>query len=407
MQSRALTMPGLGAEMTSSESNSSEPSDRTKRLVWAAAAGRCTFCNTLLTGNEDLGLSVPIGELAHNVGRGTLSPRGNSALNDEERRSPDNLLLLCRNCHKPADAGGYLNVFTVERLRDFKREHEERIRFLTAIGADKTAAVIRVVGAIRGSQPELTYDTVLGATVAAGFFPKLLPGCITAEYEVDLRSMTSPGTPAYFEGCAREVRGLIDRVQDGIRRDAVRRLAVFGFARIPILVYLGSFLDDKIPTLVFQRQRVDDANAWRWPSDEVEPARFDVELVKNGTDPSSVSLMVNLSGTVHIQDLPTEVRESNAVYALRPIAPCGPGVSLIASLQALSNFAETFRSFLANIEANHREADCINLFAAVPVSVAITMGRVLMPNVSPVLRVFDRDDSGAFFVALEVQKSSN
>ena len=58
--------------MAGSESTNSEPSDRTKRQVWAAAAGRCTFCNALLTENENLGVTVPIGELAHNVGRRTL-----------------------------------------------------------------------------------------------------------------------------------------------------------------------------------------------------------------------------------------------------------------------------------------------------------------------------------------------
>ena len=51
---------------------------RTEIAVWAAAAGRCTFCNRLVTENEDLGLIVPIGELAHNIGWSKGSPRGNS-----------------------------------------------------------------------------------------------------------------------------------------------------------------------------------------------------------------------------------------------------------------------------------------------------------------------------------------
>lgn len=393
--------------MTGSESTSSEPSDRAKRHVWAAAAGRCTFCNALLTENENLGVAVPIGELAHNVGRGDRSPRGDSDLTEEERRSPDNLLLLCRNCHKPADAKGYKGVFSVEELREFKRRHEERIRFLTSIGADKTAAIVRVVGAIRGSQPDLTYDTVLGATVAAGYFPKLLPGSYTAEYEVDLRSMTSPGSPAYFETCAHEIQGLMERVNDGIRRDDVRRLAVFGFARIPILVHLGSLLDDKVPTIVFQRQRVDGGNAWRWPADGGEPGQFDTDLVKAGQEPTSVSLIVNLSGTVSTEDLPAAIRESSAIYALKTAPPHAPGTSVVSSPETLSNFAAAFRVFLADVETNHAEADHINVFPAVPVSAAITMGRVLMSDVSPALRVFDRDDTGVFFEALEVRKSSS
>ena len=107
-----------------------EPIQRTKLLVWAAAAGRCTFCNRLVTENDDLGLEVPIGELAHNVGWSETSPRGVSEMDRDERREPENLLLLCRNCHKPTDDKGVIGSYTIERLTQFKRDHEERVRFL-------------------------------------------------------------------------------------------------------------------------------------------------------------------------------------------------------------------------------------------------------------------------------------
>ena len=137
----------------------------------------------------------------------------------------------------------------------------------------------------------------------------------------------------------------------------------------------------------------------------MNPRRFDVDLIKDGAEPSNVSLMVNLSGTMQTEDLPPEIRESDAIYTLKPATPHVPGVSVISSPELLSNFAETFRAFLADVEANHSGVDCISLFVAAPVSAAITMGRVLISGVSPALRVFDRDDSGIFFKALEVRKS--
>lgn len=72
-----------------------EPSGRTKCLVWGAAAGRCTFCNRPVLHNDDLGEPVPVGELAHNVGATSSSPRGESHLDRDERAMPDNLLLVC------------------------------------------------------------------------------------------------------------------------------------------------------------------------------------------------------------------------------------------------------------------------------------------------------------------------
>ena len=87
--------------MKESTSARLDPTERTKLLLWGAAAGRCTLCNRSVLENEDLGIPVPIGELAHAVGAEDGSPRGTSDLTPEERRQPDNLLLLCRNCHKP------------------------------------------------------------------------------------------------------------------------------------------------------------------------------------------------------------------------------------------------------------------------------------------------------------------
>ena len=204
--------------MNKSTASRPEPTQRTKLLVWAAAAGRCTFCNHLVTENDNLGLEVPIGELAHNVGWSETSPRGESELDRDERREPENLLLLCRNCHKPTDDNGVIGLYTVERLTQFKRDHEERIRFLTEIGADRTAVALRVVGPIRGVNPHLTYDAVLEATAAAGIFPQTLPGVHRAELDLDFRSFADIGTPAHFQMCANEIDTLATRLSDGIRR---------------------------------------------------------------------------------------------------------------------------------------------------------------------------------------------
>ncbi len=389
--------------MTDSESRL-EPTERTKIAVWAAAAGRCTFCNRLVLENEDLGEPVPIGELAHNVGWGKKSPRGKSKLDPEQRREAQNLLLLCRTCHKPIDDRGVVGRYSVEELARLKREHEQRIRFLTAIDADRQATIVRVVGPVRDINPELCYDTVLGATTAAGLFPTLLPGSNSAEYDLDLCQRADFGTPAHFSNCADEITVLTRKIDDGARRGEIKRLAVFAFARIPLLIHLGARLDDKLPTLVFQRQRVDGTNAWRWPADPPPPATFETSLLQSGTDSRRVSLLVNLSGTIQRQELPPHIDDAYNVYVLAPTTPSQPHPSLISSPPALLNFDYAVRAFLARVEAEHGKIDSVDLFAAIPLSAAISLGRVLMPNLSPAWAVFDRDEQRQFFKALEVRR---
>lgn len=377
--------------------------EATRIFVWARAAGRCTLCNALVTENEDLGELVGIGEIAHNVGWGKGSPRGESELSAEERAAAGNLILLCRNCHKPIDAKGAIGRYSVERLARFQRDHEERIRLFTGIGADRGAAIIRVVGTVRGAQPELTYDTVLDALVKSGYFPERLPNAFRSEYEIDLRNLAEPYSADEFSTCTREIDTLVSRVQEGIRLGEVTRLAVFGFARIPILIYLGAQLDDKVSTLVFQRQRVDDENAWCWP-DYSAPVDFDISLLKEGTEPDQVALVLNISGTIALDELPEEQRAACSVYSITPVPPAEPHPMVISGPAVLNAFEHSLRHFLARLESSHGKVPRVDVFAAVPVSAAVAVGRALMPNVSPALRVFDRDEDGRFFEAIEVKR---
>lgn len=383
--------------------NRPKPLETTKLQVWAAAAGRCTFCNRLVTENEDLGLAVFIGELAHNVGWSDNSPRGESDLSDEERRQAENLLLLCRTCHKPVDDRGVVGVYTVERLAELKRAHEARVRFLTEIGADRTATVVRVVGPIRGINPHLSYDAVLEATTAAGLFPQTLPGVHRAEFDLDLRALADAGTPAHFEICAQQIDTLAARLSDAVRRDELSRLAVFAFARIPVLVHLGARLDDKLPMVVFQRHRVDDVNAWRWPTEPTSSPLFSCQRVQAGAA-DLLTLVVSLSGTIQLSELPDDVRDNATISEIAPVAPASAGPTLIDSPQALQQFESTVRRFLADVEHDYGKVPKVALFAAVPVSAAVTLGRVLMPHVSSAWEVYDRDEQNHFFRALEVRR---
>ncbi len=89
--------------------------------------------------------TLHLGELAHIVGQGVgaRSPRGGYPLDPGLRDEADNLMLLCANQHGEIDAQGALDVFTVERLRRLKQEHEDRIRHLTG-----TAPVPTVLGVV-------------------------------------------------------------------------------------------------------------------------------------------------------------------------------------------------------------------------------------------------------------------
>jgi HNH endonuclease len=96
--------------------------DRTRKILWIKAGGRCSICNEqLATDATDEDDPSVFGEECHIVAR---SPGGPRAADIADIDSYDNLILLCRKHHKQVD--DQRSYFTVERLKTIKQEHEKR-----------------------------------------------------------------------------------------------------------------------------------------------------------------------------------------------------------------------------------------------------------------------------------------
>lgn len=96
--------------------------DRTRKILWIKAGGRCSICNEqLATDATDEDDPSVFGEECHIVAR---SPGGPRAADIADVDGCDNLILLCRKHHKQVD--DQRSYFTVERLKTIKREHEKR-----------------------------------------------------------------------------------------------------------------------------------------------------------------------------------------------------------------------------------------------------------------------------------------
>lgn len=100
---------------------------RDQKMLWGAAAGRCSFprCGKpLVAESSPLDRAVLLGEMAHIVAETLDGPRGQSPLPLEQRNRYDNLILLCTEHHTIID--GQPATYMVEGLHRFKAEHEAR-----------------------------------------------------------------------------------------------------------------------------------------------------------------------------------------------------------------------------------------------------------------------------------------
>lgn len=100
------------------------------KLLWANAAGRCSFtdCEERLTIEQAAHVApYTLGEMAHIKGEKAGSNRHNKSQTNEERNGYENLILLCPNHHTLIDKPENEEVYSVDVLLKMKIMHETNI----------------------------------------------------------------------------------------------------------------------------------------------------------------------------------------------------------------------------------------------------------------------------------------
>ncbi|MEJ1193155.1 SAVED domain-containing protein [Pseudarthrobacter sp. CCNWLW207] len=381
--------------------------DNVRERIWGRAAARCVLCSEWLIDSTEFWHSVPTGEIAHNVGAtsGPNSSRSKSTLTAEERAYESNLFLLCHTCHKKIDSRHHRDSYTVDFLAAKKKEHEDRVRQVTDFATLRPATVIRLAAAVRG-----TFSPVPPAQVAEALRREGLTGMgdDTRNGIFDI-SLPDPESATWSWARAEDqINKTVDRVFEAIGAEDTSVLSVFAIAPVPVLIYLGSRLDDKTETVLHRRKRADTVDTWAWPSIDsltTSPAF----VVEDASTPSSESVvaaanevvvLVSVTARVSGERIP-EALADMPVLELRP-GTLTPGPDLIDSRTALNAFAESWRVALSLLEATYPNARKIHLIAAVPNTAAITMGRHHMRDAHPDLVLYQRNKDNSYEPVMEI-----
>ena len=113
----------------------------TKRRLFAKSGGYCQRpeCNCHLF-PEDVIKEITVAEIAHIIAATDGGPRASKGLDDDDRASFENLLLLCPTCHTIVDKAPA--EFPVNMILAWKHDHENRLRatFEISICAPRQAA---------------------------------------------------------------------------------------------------------------------------------------------------------------------------------------------------------------------------------------------------------------------------
>jgi hypothetical protein len=102
---------------------------RTKQILWVKAGGVCSSPDCRKSLVKEASATDPVvllGEIAHIVAQSAGGPRRDSRWQPTQIDAYDNLILLCHKCHETVDQQP--KTYPVERLLQFKKDHEEWVR---------------------------------------------------------------------------------------------------------------------------------------------------------------------------------------------------------------------------------------------------------------------------------------
>lgn len=374
-----------------------------RRTLWVRAGGRCTLCKKYLLEGPLTHKEVPLGEGAHIVGaiNSAKSPRGQDELPESERDDVDNVMLACSTCHTEIDKQVVAGLLDVTFLRDRKREHEADIKLQTGLLKDKRTAILRMAGTIRGDAMELPRDAASEAVIRhAQRFPYFLEDYDRQGIEIDLRQIPgeNPLSFDYYRLAAAAIdRAFGSRARQGILNGDITHISVFAIARLPLLVYLGCKIDDGLPSDIYQRHR--STESWLWPQTDDPGTDFVTTFAEGSLSDIEGVLITNLSGTTPTADLPGALRQL-PTWALSPTT--GPAEDVFSHPEVLQRFSTLIRAFFTDLEATHKQLRTLHLVGALPLSGAITFGRVLKSDaLRPSIITYDRTGDG-YRRALEI-----
>ena len=348
-----------------------------------------------------------LGEVAHNVAASDTGPRGDARLSAKVRNSADNLLLLCGLHHPDSDKRAQLDLLTVDQLQALKADQERRVRQATESVGRKRTGLLRMQGHIRGATVDVGLEAATEAVLrSSNRFPELPLSFDRQGVEIDLRHVAGEASAddTYYKAATARIDEVVNQLlRPAVESGAVPHLSIFAIARFPLLVYLGSRVDDALTVDVFQRHRA--TESWVWPDPAADDPAFTVRREPplddaNDHPATEAVLIINASGTIHRSELPASTNELPA-YVIE-VEHGVPHTDTVRSRTTRDSFEYAIRTMLGQLERDDKSIRTLHVFAAAPVSVGVSLGRSVGWGIHPRLVVYDRLDDGAYRAALEV-----
>jgi hypothetical protein len=363
-----------------------------KIRLWGKAAGRCQYvgCNTSLWLDTVTKHEFNAAYIAHIIASSPDGPRGDPVLSKQLETDPSNLMLLCDRHHRlidKEDVAGH----PVERLRKMKETHERRIEVVSGIEAIKQSHVL-LYGANIGEQS----SPVSYKKSSHAMLPDWYPAETTPFSLGMVNSSSQDRTPEFWTIEATQLRSMVARlVRPRLMQGDIQHLSIFAVAPQPLLMLLGFLLSDLQAAEVYQLHR--EPPDWRW---QESPEHFDYLVFEPEEIKGPPALILSLSATISDERITKVLGKDASIWR---VTVTDPHNDFLKSRQQARQFRQQMRRLMDRIKIRHGEQAVLHVFPAMPVALAVEMGRIVMPKADLPLRIYDENKKlGGFVYALNL-----
>jgi hypothetical protein len=365
---------------------------RVKEKLWRMSAGRCEYegCNKPLWLDTVTKSEINGANIAHIVSDKPDGPRGDPVLSAQLKDDINNLMLMCGDHHRLIDHED-VTGHPVDRLQRMKATHEARIELVTGICPNKQSHV-------------LLYGANIGEHNAPVSCNKAFTAMLPDWYPADAHPITLGMKNSSFQDRDLDywqiegvhLRQMVTQiVRPRLAEGAISHLSIFAVAPQPLLMLLGFLLCDLQAADVFQLHREPPDWCWQYCIDSFVYSIAEPDEIK-----SKPALVISLSASISDERITAVLGNEASIWR---ITIPNPNNDFLKSREQVSQFRQQMRSLMNHIKSQHGENATIHVFPAMPVALAVELGRIIMPKADLPLRIYDQNQKlGGFVHALDI-----
>ena len=350
------------------------------------SVGRCQYrgCNKSLYKDLVTKRNFNQSYIAHIVADEPGGPRGDAARSKLLAKDLNNLMLLCDTHHRlvdKIDIAGHPEPLLLE----MKKEHEERIERVTDIAPNMQSHILTYRANVGVHTREVSYQTV-SQYLQSEYYP--------AEAEsIDLSLSNSVERDRDITFWSAEITNLEKQVEKKLHRSfakgEIKHLSVFAFAPMPLLIKLGTLINDICVAEIYQPVR--SPNTWKLNND---PTSVSYSVISPVAKHKTVALNISLSATLTNDRITTVLGNECSIYTITIASPFN---DYLKSKNDLVEFGNFMRKLFDRIKAEYNDRTPLHIFPAMPIATAIELGRVWMPKADMPLFIYDQNTAADGF----------